>query len=204
MRDVEPNRLQDLIERARGRDESALEELVQMHAERLLEFVRMELGRRLRQRLESQDVIQQVLLDAVRNIEQFVDQGHDSFFAWLRRIAVNRICDADRKAFQTLKRRDEVRIADLGVDASMGRLLDAVAKSGGTPSEAAVGADRVELLRGALERLSADQREVIQLRYFSQMDVAETAERMGRSDRAVRSLCARALIRLRELLGHAV
>ncbi len=204
MRSVEPNQLQDLIARAKDRDESALEELVRMHTQRLLESVRAELGDRLRQRLESQDVMQQVFLDAVNNIEQFVDRGHDSFFAWLRRIAVNRICDVDRQAFQTRKRRGEVRVADLGIDASMGRLLDAVTDSGATPSKVAAHADRVQLLRQALEQLSADQREVIQLRYFSQMDVAETAERMGRSDRAVRSLCVRALIRLRELLGHAL
>ncbi len=103
-----------LIEQAREHDEAAMGELLSTHAQRLLASVRAELGERLRQRLESQDVMQQVYLDALRNIDKFVDQGHDSFFRWLRRIAVNRICDVDRKAFKTEKRGKEVRVGDVG------------------------------------------------------------------------------------------
>jgi RNA polymerase sigma-70 factor (ECF subfamily) len=201
---VEPEKLEDLIARARQRDEAALTELLQAHAERLLESVRTELGDRLRRRLESQDIMQQVYLDALNSIDQFVDRGHDSFFAWLRRIALNRICDVDRKAFQTVKRGGELRVADLGRDASLAPLLEALAASGTSPSMAADRTDRQRLLRGALEQLSEDQREVIQLRYLRQLSVAETAAKMDRSERAVRSLCVRALIRLRELLGDAV
>jgi RNA polymerase sigma-70 factor (ECF subfamily) len=201
---AEPEKLEDLIARARLRDEAALTELLQVHAQRLLESVRTELGDRLRRRLESQDIMQQVYLDALNSIDQFVDRGHDSFFAWLRRIALNRICDVDRKAFQTVKRGGELRAADLGGDASLAPLLEALAASGTSPSMAADRTDRQRLLRGALEQLSEDQREVIQLRYLRQLSVTETAAKMDRSERAVRSLCVRALIRLRELLGDAV
>jgi DNA-directed RNA polymerase specialized sigma24 family protein len=55
-----------------------------------------------------------------------------------------------------------------------------------------------------VEGLSDDQRQVIELRYLSQLNVAETAAKMDRSERAVRSLCVRALIRLRELLDDAI
>lgn len=204
MKRAEPEKLEDLIARARLRDEAALTELLQVHAQRLLESVRTELGDRLRRRLESQDIMQQVYLDALNSIDQFVDRGHDSFFAWLRRIALNRICDVDRKAFQTVKRGGELRAADLGGDASLAPLLEALAASGTSPSMAADRTDRQRLLRGALEQLSEDQREVIQLRYLRQLSVTETAAKMDRSERAVRSLCVRALIRLRELLGDAV
>lgn len=204
MKHGEADQLRDLIARAKQRDEPALTELLEVHSQRLLDSIRAELGDRLRQRLESQDVMQQVYLDALNNIDQFVDRGHDSFFAWLRRIAVNRICDVDRRAFQTAKRRAEVRTADLGRDTSMDHLLDAVAGSATTPSGAADRGDRVYLLRRALNQLSEDQREVIQLRYLNQLNVAETAAKMDRTERAVRSVCVRALICLRELLGDAV
>ena len=65
-------------------------------------------------------------------------------------------------------------------------------------------ADRTRLLRNALAKLSGDQREVIELRYMKQLNVADTAAKMDRSERAVRSLCVRALIHLRELLGDAI
>ena len=60
----------------------------------------------------------------------------------------------------------------------------------------------VQRLSQALEQLGADQQQAIRLRYLSQLSVAETAERMDRSEKAIRSLCVRALIRLREFLGE--
>ncbi len=204
MNSAKPDHLCDLIERARQRDETALSELLESHTQRLLESVRAELGDRLRQRLESRDVMQQVYLDALSGIDQFVDRGQDSFFAWLRRIAVNRICDVDRQAFQTLKRGPEVRAGDLRGGESLAPLFDALAGSATSPSAAADVADRQRMLSTALAQLNEDQREAIQLRYFQQLNVAETAAKMDRSERAVRSLCVRALIRLRELLGDAV
>ena len=204
MTPVDADKLSDLIGRARSGDEAALSKLLDVHTQRLLESIRSELGDRLRQRLESQDVMQQVFLDALSSIDQFVDRGQDSFFAWLRRIAVNRICDADRKAFQAVKRAGEVRAGDLGRDAALAPLFDALAGSMTTPSRAADKADRGQLLRRALEQLGEDQRQAIELRYLQQLNVTEAAAKMGRSERAVRSLCVRALIHLRELLGNAI
>lgn len=172
MERVEPDVLNELIARARQRDEAALTELVRAHTQRLLDSIRSELGDRLRQRLESQDVMQQVFLDALNSIDQFVDRGPDSFFAWLRRIALNRICDADRKAFRTQRRGAEVRAADLQADESLAPLCDALAGSLTSPSRAAARGERPHLLYQALEQLSPDQREVIQLRYLRQLSVA--------------------------------
>ena len=188
--------MERLIARARERDEAALGELFDANAQRLLESVRAELGEKLRQRLESQDVMQQVYLDVLHDIERFESRGDDAFFQWLRRIAINRICDADRRGFQAAKRRGEVRAADVGPEAIGG--------SGPRPSMAAGFGEQVRLLEGALAKLGEDQRQAIELRYLRQLNVAETAARMDRSERAVRSLCVRALIRLRELLGDAI
>jgi RNA polymerase sigma-70 factor (ECF subfamily) len=204
MTEVDERRAAELVSRARQRDEAAFAELVELYGQRLLQAVRAELGDRLRQRLESQDVMQQVYLDALHNIDQFVDRGPDSFFAWLRQIAQNRICDADRKAFQTLRRGGEVRARDLAGDASLDLLIDALAGSVSTPSCAAGRTEQARLLRTAVAALNDDQRQVIELRYLKQLNVAETAAKMDRSERAVRSVCARALIRLRELLDNAV
>jgi RNA polymerase sigma-70 factor, ECF subfamily len=201
---VEPHNLAQLISRARQRDATALTQLLDVHSQRLLESIRAELGERVRQRLESQDVMQQVYLDALRDIDRFVDLGQDSFFRWLRRIAVNRICDVDRKAFQTTKRGGEIRQADIAPDNPMLRLLDELAGSRTSPGTAVDRADRYRMLAHALDQLGDDQREVVRLRYLTQLSVSETAAKMDRTERAVRSLCVRALIRLRELLGDAI
>lgn len=198
------NSTERLIEKARQGDRSALAALFDSHAQRLLASVRAELGERARQRLESQDVMQEVYLDALRSIDRFVDRGSDSFLVWLRRIAVNRICDVDRRNFKTLKRGREARMGDLGADESMMGLLDIVSASMTSPSQAVDRTDRVQRLRRALIDLDEDHRRVIHYRYLQQLSVADTAARMGRSDRAIRSLSVRALLRLRELLADVL
>ncbi len=205
MEDRQQSEMDSLIERARNRDEPAMEALFTLHTQRLLESIRTELGDRLRRRLESQDVLQQVYLDALKNIDRFVEQGRDSFFHWLRRIAINRICDADRKAFKAAKRSPELRVADVErLDASGINLLDRLADSITGPITGADRADRLRLLRNAFNSLSADHQEVLRLRYLSDCSFEETATKMNRTERAVRSLCFRAVMRLRELLGNAV
>ena len=194
----------ELIDAARRGDEGAMGELVQRHSDRLLESIRAELGSHLRRRLESQDVIQQVYLDALKSIDRFAGEGRESFFAWLKRIAVNRIIDIDRQAFQTARRAPEQRAADLGRDESMARLLGELSGSVTTPSMAVQREDRARLLEDALARLGEAQREAIELRYLQHLSVAEAAARMGRTEKAVRGLTVRALIQLRELLGDAI
>lgn len=204
MEQMQPDKINQLIKAAQTGDEQAMTELVNSHAEQLQEFIRTELGGRLRQRLESQDVMQQVYMEALKSIGKFIDRGEGSFFAWLRQIAKNRICDVDRKAFQTQRRGGEVRVADLGKDESMLGLLDELSGSITTPSRAADRADHIRLLAKAMADLSDDHREVIQLRYLRQLNVAQTAERMKRSERAVRSLSVRALLQLRERLSDFI
>jgi len=60
---------------------------------------------------------------------------------------------------------------------------------------------RQQLLVQALGRLPAGQREVIVLRYFEDLPVAETAELLGISPGTVKSYTARALPALRDVLG---
>jgi len=201
---TEDNKQRRLLKRAVQHDEAALSELFNAHTQRLLDSIRSELGDKLRQRLESRDVMQQVYLDALNNIDSFVDRGHDSFYAWLRRIALNRICDVDRRQFRTTKRAGEIRTSDLERNASALLLFDRLIGSGTSPSMAADFTDRIRLLQGALDRLTGDQRDAIRYRYLNQLDVPETAARMNRSEGAVRSLCVRALIRLRELLEDVI
>jgi RNA polymerase sigma-70 factor (ECF subfamily) len=193
----------DLLQRAQAGDEAALARLLERHSARLLDCVRSELGDRLRQRLESQDVMQQVFVDALRSIDRFEQRGSDAFFAWLRQIARNRICDVDR-GLRTARRQGGLRLGDLGDDASALRLLENLEGSVTSPSMRADRTDQIRRLERALNELGQDQREAIVLRYFDGLDVAAAAAAMGRSERAVRGLCVRALVHLRELLhdGH--
>jgi RNA polymerase sigma factor (sigma-70 family) len=54
-------------------------------------------------------------------------------------------------------------------------------------------------LSEALERLSPNQRLVLELRFFDRLSAAQVAERVGKSAEAVRQDQHRALLRLQEL-----
>ncbi len=58
-----------------------------------------------------------------------------------------------------------------------------------------------QLLAGALARLSQRQREVLALRYFEDLSVADTAAIMGTSEGTVKSYTSRPLQQLRQFLG---
>ena len=106
-----------------------------------------------------------------------------SFRSWLFAIAHNTVVDSLRA-----RRRD----------AQLDAALEQTDPSPG-PEELTIAADAVHELRAALDRLTDDQRAVVELRLSGLTD-REIAEALGRSLAATRMLQVRAVVRLRELL----
>ena len=79
------------------------------------------------------------------------------------------------------------------------------AKSGSNatadPAEQFQQAQIVEIIEQALTRLPARQREAFLLRYWEELDVAETAAAMGCSEGSVKTHCSRAVHALAEMLS---
>jgi len=88
-----PERSADLLQRARGGSAEALNELYDRCAARLLGYIRLRLGRDLRARLESRDILQAAMLKSVEHLREFKGGGTRSFLAWLARIAEHEIRD---------------------------------------------------------------------------------------------------------------
>lgn len=68
-----------------------------------------------------------------------------------------------------------------------------VEDDGDEPSVQLARSQTIKLIEHALEKLPARQREAFVLRYWEEMDVAETAEIMGCSDGSVKTHCSRAI-----------
>ncbi len=142
-------------------------------------FVRARLGPRLREKVESIDVLQDAYVAAHQAFENFeyVDDG--SFTRWLCRIIENRIRDMNDH-FGAQKR----QAVPLPTSDPTG------------PITALVRAEHREKILGALNGLSEDHRQVLLLRFFEGLSAEEVGRMMDRTSGAVRKLTSRALVEL--------
>ncbi|MCX2949723.1 SigE family RNA polymerase sigma factor [Lentzea sp. NEAU-D7] len=112
---------------------------------------------------------------------------HTAPEAFIRQVLVNLARDRWRRA---RRRVPEQELTNAGQ-----------VSSGRDPADTVVDRD---VLRRALAKLPARQREAVVLRYFAGMSVAETAEALRTSEGTVKAHTSRAVARLRELLGEQI
>lgn len=177
----------DLLREAKAGSADALNALYERCAGRVLAFIRLRLGRELRSKLESRDILQATLIKSLDHLSDL--KGHEtrSLMAWLSRIAEHEI--RDRADYYQRDRRDAARELPLDDDAPV-RALTRSALSRLILDEQA------QRLEAALDALPPAQREVILLRKFEDLSFAEIGARLGKSEDASRMLLARAMTAL--------
>jgi RNA polymerase sigma-70 factor (ECF subfamily) len=135
-------------------------------------------------RAEAQDIAGEVFLRALKSLESYKEHGVP-MQVWLFRIARNLIVDYYRKAARgRTVPIDNVKVADNTNPA------DEVEK-------------RAEFARvtKVMEQLTDGQREVLELRFLSELTSKEVGVIVGKSDGAVREMQRAAIEKLRYLLG---
>ena len=194
-----------LVFRLRAGEAQALAEFLEDRRRPLLAFIERSLGASLRRKVEPQDVLQETAVSAL-NALSHTDLSQREPFSWLCQIADQRIIDLHRKFFGS-KKRDAGREASL--DALAGGsgqrlLIDLLIASLTSPSMAVVRDERQRLLMEAIAALPEESRTALRLRYVENLPSKEIADRLGKSDGAVRVLLTRTLNRLQQLLGPDV
>jgi RNA polymerase sigma-70 factor (ECF subfamily) len=175
-------------------------ELLEQHLAGLRAFVHLRLGRALRAKEESQDLVQSVCREVLAELPRFEVRAGGGFREWLQRMAENKI--RDRRRYWRRDKRDAER--EIALDASRARNG---ARAAGTqtsaelahlmtPSRQAVGREELARLERAFCELPDDYREVIVLARLRGWSHAEIAEKLGRTELATRTLLSRALARL--------
>jgi len=196
----------ELIPPARGGDAEALQALLRRSQEFVRLVVRARCPGQLRARLESCDIVQEVLLRAARGIGQFEGSREEEWRAWLARVAEHEVIHQARfhlgAARRALSREQPLPAGPESSANGVSRLGVWFAAAQTSPSQVAVRNERALLLADALARLPEDHREVLVLRHLEGLAFLEVAERLGRSAGAVRVLWTRALKKLREELGQ--
>jgi RNA polymerase sigma-70 factor (ECF subfamily) len=176
-----------LVSLARKGDRDALDALFSRHRGRLLAFVRARVPAAVGRAVPPEDVVQETYLEAARKLDAFEDRGPASFYRWLVAIARFKLSEAGRGQ-RALKRSAEEPLA-----------VEAAAR-GPSPSSGAAGNERAARVREALADLPGEQGEALRLRYLEGLTVAEAAERLGKSEGAVKMLVSRGLAALADRL----
>lgn len=185
---------QALLDRARAGDASALGELLDGFRPYLAAIARARHGGRLMGKVGESDLAQDALLEAHRHFASFRGNTIEEFAGWLRQIVVNTTGHALRDHLDAAKRN-----ADR--EQPLAGLSEVVAAADTSPSMRAVRLERSADIAAALARLPEDMQTVILGRHVDDLSYADLAEKLGRSEGAVRVLYTRALRRLREECG---
>ncbi len=194
--DPEPRRSEvestvDLLERARAGDAQALETLFSRYVAPLRRWATGRLPRWARGLLDTEDLVQESLLQTLKRVDTFQPRREGALQAYLRQALLNRIRDEIRRAGRE-PAPVEFHGAEISPDAS--------------PLEEAIGRETVERYEGALRSLREEEREAIVARIEMGYSYEEVALAIGRpSAEAARSAVARALVRLvREMKRRGV
>ena len=170
-----------LVDAIRAGDRDAFGMLVELETRAVYRTCLRILGRPH----DAEDVTQEAFMAAYRSIGSF--RGDGSLRGWILRIAT-------RQAFRRLSQRRPT--ADL--DAS-GEPL--VADRREEPAGAALAVERARDVRGAVASLAEPYREVVALRFFGELSLAEVAEATGRPLNTVKTHLRRGLERLRPVMA---
>ena len=186
-----------LVVLAKNGDESALARLCSIYSERICRIVRLRMGKGLRSKMESMDIVQDTLISALRGLENFTYQNEGDFLRWVSTIAENRLRDNLDK-LQADKRdvRKEIPLIDNRQTTQEG-LMGAFEPSDlTTPSLIMSKREDLNRLEKAIDKLKPEHREVIILAKIEGLSYLEIGKKIGKSPDAVRMIMSRAMTEL--------
>ncbi len=191
------HKTRQLVALAKDGDKSALGQLCNVYAERIRWLVRLRIGRELRSKLDSMDVVQDAFINALGGIKDFTYENEGDFIRWLSKIAENALFD-NRDGFYTDKRNvhKEVPLGSWGRKSSIrfSGIPGPVATT--TPSMIISRKEDLIRLEKAIDALKPEYKDVIVLSKIDGFSYQQIADRTGKSSEAVRKLVCRAITAL--------
>jgi RNA polymerase sigma factor (sigma-70 family) len=172
----------DLLARARAGDEQALNRLAARYLPRMRRWASGRLPRWTRDLAETDDLVQDSMLQTFRRIDRIDVEHEGALQAYLRQAIMNRIRDQFRRSARA------PGLTEVGPHHPA---------TGASPLEAAIGAEAVERYERALARLSPGDRAAIVTHVEMDCSHAELAVALNKpSPNAARMAIERALVRL--------
>jgi RNA polymerase sigma-70 factor (ECF subfamily) len=173
----------ELVRKSQSGDTTALAEIYERYFDRIYRYTVLKIG----SPQEAEDITQEVFIKALREIKSYSWKG-PPFASWLYRIAHNQIIDHIRKR----ERRPCVMLEET--------LAYSVFPMENPQTAAEISWDMRQLVT-AISALTPMQREVIAMRFASDMPLAEVAAAVGKSVGAVKALQHSAIEMMRKRMG---
>jgi len=191
------HKTQQLVALAKDGDESALERLYHVYGERVRWMIRFRMGKVLRSKLESMDLVQDVFVHALQGLGDFTYTNEGDFVRWLSKITQNALRDNldrlhaakrdIRKEFPLGRPRSTTGGGLRGIPGG----LDAM-----TPSVIMSKGEDFAKLEKAIDELKPEYRDVIVLSKIEGLSYKQIGKRLGKSPDAVRMLMPSAMAEL--------
>jgi RNA polymerase sigma-70 factor (ECF subfamily) len=200
----ESEKTQRLLSDARRGDASAVNRLFDRHRQALHRLIQLRLDQRIRPRVDVSDVVQDVLVEANRRLQEYLDNPAMAFHLWIRQIAKDRIIDAHRRHRVSAKRSvdREQQLGPTGENQSSVRLAAQLSDGQLTPAAAATQQELARLVEQAIGELNDQDGEIVVMRHYEQLSNSEVAQALGLSEPAASMRYLRAIRRLRALLDE--
>src|SRR4051812_26599482 len=199
--DVE--KTQDLLAEAKGGDVEAVNRLMDRHRDSLRRMVQLRLDQRIQRRIDVSDIVQDVLVEANRRLQDYLAHPAMPYHLWLRQIAQDRIIDAHRRHRASAKRsvdRERPLAVPAAGDHSTMELAAQLSDQELTPATAAAQHEMARLVEAAIAKLPDQDCEIIVMRHYEQLSNQEVAQSLSLTEPAASMRYLRALRRLKELM----
>jgi RNA polymerase sigma-70 factor (ECF subfamily) len=183
-----------LLTRCRQGDPRAWDELFDWHYAAAGRFIFQLASDFTRE--DAEEICQETFLAVIRNLGSF--DGNSQFQTWLFRIAANKARDY-RERRQAAKRGGGQTPVSLDAEDAATGLKTDPPSSAPAPDEALLNAERMALLRRALDEIGDPCREVIELRYFGDLPYEEIGAALDLNVKTVSSRLSKCLDRLEEI-----
>ncbi|AMV33984.1 RNA polymerase sigma factor CnrH [Pirellula sp. SH-Sr6A] len=193
----------ELLQNARQGEPEAVDALMDRHRDSLRRMIQLRLDQRLNQRMDVSDVIQDVLVEANRRLKDYMSNPVIPFHLWIRQIAKDRIIDAHRRHRLSAKRsidREQPQPGKGPPDQSTIELANQFRDGALTPAAAATQKELAAQIEAAVHLLRDQDREIILMRHYEQLNNQEIAQSLGLTEPAASMRYLRALKRLREVI----
>ena len=191
------DKTQELVILAKGGDESALERLYSVYGERVRWMVRFRMGKALRSRLESMDLVQDVFVNAFGAIEDFTYKNEGDFVRWLSKITQNALADNWDKlhaAKRDIRKEHRISSRNSATEGVLGK--GPVNIDTTTPSVIMSKREDLAKLEKAIDKLKPEYRDIVVLSKIEGLSYKEIGKKLGKSPDAVRMLMPSAMAEL--------